>query len=110
MAGLFVDMGVTAGLVGGWGVTGTAEAFAAGFRSMAYAALLIGFARAIFVTLADGRIVDTIVHGLFTPLAHLPLGFPALGIMAVHVLVHVPLPSPSAHAVLTLPILALLPY
>src|SRR3989442_8358113 len=38
----------------------------AGFRSMAYAALLIGFARAIFVTLEEGRIVDTIVHGLFT--------------------------------------------
>ncbi len=105
MAALFFVMGVTAGLVGGLGVTGTAEAFAAGFRSMAYAALLIGFARAIFVTLADGRIVDTIVHGLFTPLAQLPLGFAAVGMMAVHVLVHVPVPSPSGHAVLTLPIL-----
>jgi uncharacterized ion transporter superfamily protein YfcC len=105
MAALFFVMGVTAGLVGGLGVTGTAEAFATGFRSMAYAALLIGFARAIFVTLADGRIVDTIVHGLFTPLAQLPLGFAAVGMMAVHVLVHVPVPSPSGHAVLTLPIL-----
>jgi len=105
MAALFFAMGVVAGLVGGLGVGGTAEAFVAGFRSMAYAALLIGFARAIFVTLEQGRIVDTIVHGLFTPLANLPLALAALGMMLVHALVHVPVPSPSGHAVLTLPIL-----
>jgi uncharacterized ion transporter superfamily protein YfcC len=105
MAALFFVLGIAAGLVGGLGLTGTAEAFAAGFRSMAYAALLIGFARAIFVTLEDGRVVDTIVHGLFTPLAQLPLGGAAVGMMAVHVLVHIPVPSPSGHAVLTLPIL-----
>ena len=100
-----IDSIVAAGLGGGLGVGGTAEAFVAGFRSMAYAALLIGFARAIFVTLDEGRIVDTIVHGLFTPLANLPLALAALGMMIVHALVHVPVPSPSGHAVLTLPIL-----
>src|SRR5216110_3725901 len=105
MAALFFAMGVVAGLVGGLGVGGTADALVAGFRSMAYAALLIGFARAIFVTLEEGRIVDTIVHGLFTPLAQLPLALAALGMMVVHGLVHVPVPSPSGHAVLTLPIL-----
>lgn len=105
MAALFFVMGVVAGLVGGLGVGGTAEAFVAGFRSMAYAALLIGFARAIYVTLDDGRIVDTIVHGLFTPVAQLPVALAALGMMLVHALVHVPVPSPSGHAVLTLPIL-----
>jgi uncharacterized ion transporter superfamily protein YfcC len=105
MAALFFVMGVIAGLVGGLGVGGTAEAFVAGFRAMAYAALLIGVARAIFVTLEQGRIVDTIVHGLFAPLAGLPLTLAALGMMVVHTLIHVPVPSPSGHAVLTLPIL-----
>ena len=105
MAALFFVMGVVAGLAGGLGVGGTAEAFVEGFRSMAYAALLIGFARAIYVALDDGRIVDTIVHGLFTPLVHLPIALAALGMMVVHALVHVPVPSPSGHAVLTLPIL-----
>src|SRR5438309_851487 len=105
MAALFFAMGVVAGLVGGLGVGGTADALVAGFRSMAYAALLIGFARAIFITLEEGRIVDTIVHGLFTPVAQLPVALAALGMMVVHGLVHVPVPSPSGHAVLTLPIL-----
>ena len=105
MAALFFTMGVAAGLVGGLGVAGTADALVAGFRSMAYAGLLIGFARAIFVTLEQGRIVDTLVHGLFAPVAHLPLGLAAVGMMVVHALVHVPVPSPTGHAVLTLPIL-----
>jgi uncharacterized ion transporter superfamily protein YfcC len=105
MAALFFAMGIVAGLVGGLGVGGTAEAYVAGFRAMAYAALLIGFARAIFVTLQQGRIIDTIVQGFFTPVAHLPLALSAVAMMGVHVLVHVPVPSPSGHAVLTLPIL-----
>jgi len=37
--------------------------------------------------------------------AHLPLGLAAVGMMVVHTLVHVPVPSPTGHAVLTLPIL-----
>lgn len=105
MAALFFAMGIAAGLAGGLGVGGTAEAFVAGFRAMAYAALLIGFARAIFVTLEDGRVVDTIVQGLFTPVARLPVALAAVGMMVVHTFVHVPVPSPSGHAVLTLPIL-----
>jgi len=105
MAALFFAMGIVAGVVGGLGVGGTAAAFADGFTSMAYAALLIGFARAIYVALDEGRIVDTIVRGLFAPVAGLPLALSALGMMVLHAAVHVPVPSPSGHAVLTLPIL-----
>jgi len=105
MSALFFAMGVVAGFVGGLGVAGTAQAFVDGVRAMAYAGLLIGFARGIYVVLDDGRIVDTVVHGLFTPIAGLPLALSALGMMVVHTAVHVPVPSPSGHAVLTLPIL-----
>ena len=52
---------------------GTAQAFINGFGSMAYAAMLISFAGAIFVALAQGRIVDTIVTMLVAPLQHLTL-------------------------------------
>jgi len=105
MSALFFAMGVVAGFAGGLGVAGTAQAFVDGVRAMAYAGLLIGFARAIYVVLDDGRIVDTVVHGLFTPIAGLPLALSALAMMVVHTAVHVPVPSPSGHAVLTLPIL-----
>src|SRR6187455_3426602 len=69
LSALFLLMGVLVGLVGGLGVSGTADAFVEGFRSMAYAAVLVGMARAIFVVLEQGRVVDTIIQAMVTPLA-----------------------------------------
>jgi uncharacterized ion transporter superfamily protein YfcC len=105
MTAVFFAMGIAAGLVGRLGVQRTAEAFAAGFREMAYAGVLIGFARAVYVVLEDGRIVDTLVHGLFIPTVELPLTLAAIAMMGVQALVHVMVPSVSGQAVLTIPIL-----
>jgi uncharacterized ion transporter superfamily protein YfcC len=105
LAALFFLMGVAAGLVGGLGVGGTAEGYVEGFRSMAFAGLLIGFARGIYIVLDEGHIVDTVVHGLFTPIASLPTTLSALGMMAVQAMVHLPVPSTSGQAVLTMPLL-----
>ena len=105
MAALFFALGVVAGLVGGLGLTGTAEGFIAGFRDIAFSALLIGFARAIFVVLEQGQIVDTIVNALSAPLAGLPAWVAALGMMGVHTALHLPVPSVSGQAVLTMPLL-----
>ncbi len=105
MAALFFAMGLIAGLVGGLGAGGTSQAFVNGFGSMAYAAMLIGFARAIFVVLDQGRIVDTIVTGLVSPLQHLPVTACAIAMMGVQAIIHVPVPSVSGQAVLTMPLL-----
>ena len=106
MSAVFVAMALLAGLVGGLGVGGTAAAYLEGFREMAGAAMLIGIARAIFVVLDDGRIIDTIVHALVTPLETLPTTVAAIGMLGVHAAIHVPVPSTSGQAVLTMPILA----
>jgi uncharacterized ion transporter superfamily protein YfcC len=105
-AALFFIMGIACGLVGGLGIEGTATGFSEGFASMAYAALLIGFARAISVALDQGLIIDTVVHGLATPLAGLPVGLAGVGMMLVQAAIHVPVPSVSGQAVLTLPVFA----
>jgi uncharacterized ion transporter superfamily protein YfcC len=105
LSALFFLMGVAAGLVGRLGLGGTAEGYVEGFRSMAFAALLIGFARGIYIVLDQGHVVDTIVHGLFAPVAALPTTLAALGMMGVQALVHVPVPSTSGQAVLTMPLL-----
>lgn len=104
-AAVFFIMGVSAGLLGRLGIARTTDAFIEGFRSMTFAAMLIGFARAIYVVLDEGRIVDTIVHGLLAPVALLPVGLGAIAMMLVQVAIHVPVPSVSGQAVLTLPIL-----
>ena len=101
----FVVMGIAAGLIGGLGVSGTAAAFAEGFASMASAAMLIGTARAISVVLEEGRIIDTLVSSLVRPLEALPSYASALGMMVLHVFVHIPVPSVSGQAALTMPVL-----
>jgi uncharacterized ion transporter superfamily protein YfcC len=105
LSALFFVVGVLAGLLGRLGVGGTADAFVDGFKSMALAALLIGFARAIYVVMNEGQIVDTVVQGLFIPIAGLPAALSALGMMVVQAAIHVPVPSTSSQAVLTLPLL-----
>jgi uncharacterized ion transporter superfamily protein YfcC len=105
MSALFFIMGVIVGLIGRLGVNRTADAFVEGFRSMAFAAMLIGFARAIYVVAEQGQIIDTIVNGLFAPLSHFPVGVAAVGMMITQFLVHFPVPSVTGHAVLTLPVL-----
>ena len=42
---------------------------------MAFASLLIGFARAILVVLEDGQVIDTLVAGMFAPLGICPWGY-----------------------------------
>jgi uncharacterized ion transporter superfamily protein YfcC len=53
----------------------------------------------------EGQIVDTVVNGLFTPIAGLPPTLSALGMMVVQAAIHLPVPSTSSQAVLTLPLL-----
>jgi len=105
MSALFFIMGVIVGLIGRLGLNRTADAFMEGFRSMAFAAMLIGFARAIYVVAEQGHIIDTIVNSLFAPLSHFPVGVAAGGMMVAQFLVHFPVPSVTSHAVLTLPVL-----
>jgi uncharacterized ion transporter superfamily protein YfcC len=102
---LFFLMGLATGLIGRLGIGGTAEAFVDGFKSLAFAALLIGFARGIFVVLDDGQIIDTLVQGVFAPIAGLPVALSALGMMVMQTLLHFPVPSTSGQAVLTMPVL-----
>ena len=105
MSALFFIMGIVVGLIGRLGVNRTAEAFVEGFRSLAFAAMLIGFARAIYVVAEQGKIIDTIVNGLFSPLSHFPLGVAVVGMTATQFLIHFPVPSVTGHAVLTMPVL-----
>ena len=55
--------------------------------------------------LEDGLIIDTIVSGMFAPLENLPRLASALGMVVGQALLHVPVPSVSSQAVLTMPIL-----
>jgi len=105
MAAVFLLLGIVAGVIGGLSVTATFQALSEGFATMSLAALLIGVARGVFVVLDEGKIVDTIINALVTPLAQLPVTLYAMGITVVQTILTVPVPSSSGRVTLTMPIL-----
>ena len=72
---------------------------------MALAAILVGFARAISVVLANGLILDTIANALFSPLRHFSLGVSAVLMMVSESALAFPMSSDSGRAVMSLPVL-----
>jgi uncharacterized ion transporter superfamily protein YfcC len=103
-AGFFIA-GMIAGIAGGLGLAGTSSAYLEGMQGLLPASVLIGITRSITVVLADGRVIDTILHGLATPLGGLPAMTAAFLMIPVHALIHVFVPSVSGQAVLTMPVL-----
>jgi uncharacterized ion transporter superfamily protein YfcC len=106
LSGLFLVAGFAVGLASGRGPSDTAAAFLKAMEGMLTAALFIGVARGISVALTDGKVLDTILYSLATPLAHLSGITAALLMVPMQALLHVPVPSMSGQAVLTMPIMA----
>ncbi len=73
---------------------------------MTATALLIGFARTIEVVLSDARVIDTVIHGLATPLGALPAHAAAVGMLVVQTICNLFIPSGSGQAYVTMPIMA----
>lgn len=101
----FLIGAIAAALVGRVGVSRTTTLLLEGTQALLPAALLIGVARSISVVLADGHVIDTILDALATPLASAPRELAAILMIPFHMIVHVPVPSVSGQAVLTMPLL-----
>jgi uncharacterized ion transporter superfamily protein YfcC len=106
LSALFLVAGFAIGLGSGRNLSETAAAFLKGMESLLVAAMFVGVARAISVVLTDGKVIDTIVYGLATPLAHAPSILAAMLMVPMHAVIHVPVPSVSGQAALTMPIMA----
>ena len=106
LSALFLVAGFAIGLVARMDLSTTAAKLLEAMSVMLPAALFVGIARGISVVFTDGRIIDTIVNGLATPLTHVPGVAAAVLMIPLHALLHVPVSSVSGQAVLTMPIMA----
>ena len=106
ITGLFLVMGIVAGMIAGFDSGRIADELLAGARDILSAALVVGFASGIIVILQDGKVVDSILHAMQDgldgqgPLASLSAMY---GIQAV---INFLIPSASAKAAITIPIMA----
>jgi len=101
----FLVAGILVGFVGRLGSNGTVDAYLEGMRSVLGAALLVGLARAIYLVLDDGHIIDTLLQSLAGPLANTPRSLVGVMMVPVQALIHVPVSSVSGQAVLTMPVM-----
>ena len=106
MSGLFIIMGIVVGLITGLNTQEICEAFNDGFKDVLMGAIIVGFARSIAVVLEDGKIMDTIVHGLGSALDGATPTVAAVGMYAVQVLINFIISSGSGQALVTMPIMA----
>ncbi len=106
IAGLFLGLGLSAGLAAGLDANRMARAFVDGCKEMTAAALIIGFAGGIVVILEDGRIMDSLLHGM----ASVTFQLPPYGAASLQYLLQIGLnffvPSGTTQAALTMPIMA----
>jgi uncharacterized ion transporter superfamily protein YfcC len=104
MGVMFFVIGFICGLIGGLSLNGTARTFSAGFSEMIFAGVIIGLAQAIYLILDQGKTIDPIIHALLQPLETLPNQIAGVGLYLSQALIHIPVPSTSGQAVLTMPL------
>ena len=105
ISALFLAMGILAGIIDRQTADDIAKLFLAGCKDILSAALVVGLASGIIFILRDGRIMDTLLYGLSRSLAHTG-EVASLGVMYVfQTLLNIVMPSGSAKAALTMPIM-----
>jgi len=106
IATVFLILGLAAGLVGGMGPSAIAQSFVRGAKDMTFAALVVGVAKAVLLTLEDGGIIHTIVYYASGVLSHLPKIVAAWGMYIFQLILNFFIPSGSGQAAATMPIMA----
>lgn len=106
IATLFFVLGLTAGIANGRTPNELVKLFLEGCKDILSAALVVGLAGGIIVVLQDGKVIDTILF-------RLAQGMEGLGQVAtvgmmyvIQTLINLVIPSGSAKAALTMPIMA----
>lgn len=106
MAGGFLLMGIVAAALARLPVAEAARAFVEGLKDMVVAALVVGFARGISVVLADGLILDTVIHAAATVLGQVPRYVAVVGMLAFESALNLLVPSGSGQAAVSVPLMA----
>jgi len=105
IAGVFLAIAVAIGIARRMGGTGFVSHMMQGASAVTPGALVIGLAAAIKVILDDGRITDTMVHGLSGFLGDVPKLLAAVLMTLVQGVINFFIPGGSGQALVTMPIM-----
>ena len=106
IATLFLVMGIASGLAIGKTASDIARLFIEGMNDILSAAVVVGLAGGIVIILQEGGIIDTILYGLSKSMTDLGKIASVEIMYAIQTIVNVVIPSGSAKAAITMPIMA----
>jgi uncharacterized ion transporter superfamily protein YfcC len=102
---VFFLTGIIVGIVGRLSMKEFTDAFVSGARDMVGTALIIVLARGILIIAEDGRIIDTMLFGLANSIKNLHPIISSQAMFVIHSIINFFVPSGSAKAALTMPIM-----
>jgi len=106
IATLFFVMGLASGAAMGYTPNKITDLFLTGVKDILSAALVVGLAGGIIVVLQNGKIIDSMLHSISGSMKDVGK-FGSLSIMyGIQTLINLVMPSGSAKAALTMPIMA----
>jgi len=106
IATLFFAMGIFSGIAMNYDANKITKLFIEGSKDILSAALVVGLAGGILVILEDGKIIDTILHGVSKSMDGLGKMGSVSVMYVIQTFINVIIPSGSAKAALTMPVMA----
>ncbi len=103
MSGLFIIIGIAAGVLAGLTASQICEAFNKGLGQVLVGAMIVGVARAVAVVLEEGQVMDTLVHALGNLVGGFPAVLSAVGMFLAQLGFNFLVPSGSGQALVTMP-------
>ncbi|MDW7760348.1 MAG: Na+/H+ antiporter NhaC family protein [Acidobacteriota bacterium] len=102
---VFLGIGLAAGVVGGLRIDEFTDAFIQGAKDLVGTVLIIVLARGILYIAQDGRIIDSILQAMASAVQGAHPAISANGMFIVQSLINFFIPSGSAKAALTMPVM-----
>ena len=106
IASLFLVLGIASGLAVDKSASDIAKLFLEGMGDILSAAVIVGLAGGIVIVLQDGGIIDTILYGLSKSMSNMGKIASAEIMYGIQTLINIVIPSGSAKAAITMPIMA----
>jgi len=105
LSAYYIFLSVLMAAAGGLRPSEAADSFVGGMKKILMASMLIGVASAVAVTLEQGRILDSIVHGLTGLIGQDNSAISAVGMFGSQLMLDFLIPSTSGQAAVSMPIL-----
>jgi len=105
LSAYYISLAIVLASISGLGASGAADAFVEGMRKILLAAILIGVAFAIAVTLQNGQILDTVIYNLTRLVGEDNPMLAVQGMFVSQMLLDFLIPSTSGQAAVSMPIL-----